>query len=449
MPPPPTLTQADIDALPELVGKVQRGESLTPSEQASYDRIRLHDRAALRQAEEDFFAGGAGGAAVKAAGTAGRLLRGAASVVRKHPYIAGAAAITAEEIWRRSGGEDGDTKPGPADASAIQAIIAKVASGQALTPAEIATLQAADPELAAAVGGAGTVGGTPKVSGEGSTADILDRVLRAMVEQGDYSAKDVADLATKAQNLRDAEKKQLRLDDGTVISQEMIENADPTTRAQYEMELEQRSAKYENAARDTLNAFDLQQYAMDRTAVNDSNTRANNDFRNRVEVIRQRLELDKITIEQASAEVSRALNGMGESRDRTTLETETALKAAPFASPGGKTEFTGNDLGGAITGLARIGGVANPETTPLVKFPGTIRIDPAARMAEQDAALGVSGPLATIPKITVSAGDVPGAPGQAAGPAAPALRAPVRGRMIEIPRYNPNANNPYAADQYP
>ena len=427
------MTPEERAALEGILRKVSRDEALTPEEAALYQRVTDANNAEAQSIAESMFGAGAAGSVTS---KAGGIVRGLLGAANKHRVITGAAVAGA--AWKSKLGDDPEvTGPSPADAAAIQAIITKVASGEALTPAEMMTLQKADPELAAQVspeGGDGTgAGGTEPVSGEGSNADVLDRVLRALVSQPDYDAQQVAQIATAAKNARDVEKKQLTLEDGTIITQAMIQNADPVTRAQYEQELATRSARYENDALDLLNAFDLQQYATGRTAVNDANTNANNDFRNRVESIRQRLELDKINIDQANSEVSRLLQGMGESRARTTLETETALKAAPWATSGGKAEFTGNDLGAAVTGLARIGGVRNPETTPLIKFPGTIRIDPAARMAAQDAALGVGGALPAIPKITVGAGEIPSAPGLRAGPAAPVLRAPVRPPAINIP----------------
>jgi peptidase M23-like protein len=252
------------------------------------------------------------------------------------------------------------------------------------------------------------------------------------------------------QKLADGEAKQLRLDDGTIITGKMLASADPITRQQFVAELESRQRKADKESYDLLNQYGIDyndfaqtSYTNSRAATNDANANLNNDYRNKIEAVRQSLDLDKITIEQAGAEIDRILNGMQESRARAQLETETALKAAPFATVGGKTGLTGADLGASVSGLAGFGGIQNPENTALIQFPGTTHIDVASLMAQGDAALGVAGqPLPAIPKVQTQYGQIPTPPTFAQGPTPPQLMMPT-----QLPQQAPayySGGDPYA-----
>ena len=433
----PGLTPGDEQRLMGVFRKISRGQTLTPDEAVFAQPYLDEQNDIARGVAEGMFGAGSVTVLNRAGSVVGRVL-GAAKAHPKAALAAAAAAAWKFDVPFVGGdGGKGDEQVAP-DQEQIARIMQKVAAAQSLLPEEIGLLREAAPDVAAQYEAeAGTDdGGTPyeALDTEGkSNADILDALLRALVEEGDYDPADVAKIAQLAQQTRDAEKKQLRLDDGTIITSEMIAGADPVTRQQYQQELDSRTRKSDEEAYDWLNKYALDSYALGRTATNDANANSNNDYRNRIEAVRQRLDLDEITIDQASKEVSRMLSGMGESRARADLETETALKAAPFATVGGKTSFTGQDLGPAISGLAGIGGVQNPNTTPLIQFPGTQRIDVAGLMAQRDAELGVTGALPEIPKITVPAGDIPAPPTFAAGPAVPTLQMPARPAALSIP----------------
>lgn len=197
-----------------------------------------------------------------------------------------------------------------------------------------------------------------------SNADILALMAHAMIDHGGYSAQEISGTLSAAQNARDAEQGQLRLDDGTVVSPEMIANADPATRAQYEQALVTNSQKYQTAAIDMLGQYGLQEYATGPAAQNDTHIAANNDFRNSTEAVRQRLDSGKITMDQATAEMADLLKGMGAAPDRTALETQTAETTPAFAPPP------------AAPPVASPSPVAAPPT-PTIQFPPVINMDAA------------------------------------------------------------------------
>ena len=276
-----------------------------------------------------------------------------------------------------------------------------------------------------------------RAEADGATElDMLKKALRARQASGLYDEQTMKMLELVLRG-QDVEKKQLTLTDGTVITKDMINDADPIVAEQYRQALSARRSDYENESRAALNQLALQEYQMGRTAVTDRNANANNDFRNRVEAVREKLALGKIPMEEAAQEVSRIIKGMGESRDRAELEISTALKAAPFATSGGKTSFTGQDLGAATTRMAQIAGIKNPETTPLISFPGTQKIDVAGLLAAGDRALGVADtPLPQAPTIDVAAllAQLPTPPTLEAGPQVPTLRQPVVPPSIRVPQ---------------
>ena len=430
------LSSADEARLGPILRKISRGQTLTADEAVFAQPLVDQQNEEVRRVAEGLFGGG-----TVAAGKAGGVARSLLNAVRSHPKLAaGAGALAAWKLDVPFVGGDGEPDPQQTpDNAQLARIMQKIQRGETLLPEEVGILQSAAPDVYASYAedtGAADGGGMPAIDPEGKgNADILDTLLREMVSKGDYDAKEVADLAVKAQNLRDAEAKRIRLDDGTVITSQMMEGADPLTRQQFQMELNRRTTDYENEATATLNKYALDQYTLGRQATNDANSNANNDYRNRVEAIRQRLDLDEINIKQAGQEMERLLKGMGESRARADLETSTAIQAAPFATKGGKTSFTGADLGASVSGLARIGGIAQPETTPLISFPGTQRIDVAGLMAQRDAQLGVAGqPLPATPTISVQPGDLPTPPGFASGPPLPTLTPPSVLPRIQVPR---------------
>jgi len=235
--------------------------------------------------------------------------------------------------------------------------------------------------------------------------------------------KDVADLAEG----------NVTLQDGTIITSAMLNNPDPVVAQQYQQAFADRATAIENENAAVMNAYNMQGYNAQRASVADQNSNAIAQYNAQMASIRERLARDQIDITRASTEIRRALEGMQESRSRTELETKTALEVAPWATSGGKTEFSGDDLGGALAQLQRQGG--GNSSQPIVKFPGTITIDPTAAMAKRDAELGVTGPLAEVPKLSVTDADIPrGVALQGYGHIQmPTLTAPKPRQVIQMP----------------
>lgn len=296
-------------------------------------------------------------------------------------------------------------------------------------------------------GGGGGGGGLervrPDLSEAESMADALNATLLSVVQNGfdpdsagDY-AQAVAQLASAEQKLRETDAGAVRGQDGTLISPDMVQQADPVTRAQLMQQLENNRWAAENEARQLVNQYQLQEYDLHRGVMNDQNALIQQDFQNRSNYIRDRLAVDDLTIQQAATALERQLAGLGESRARTNLETQTALEAAPWGTVGGKASFTGGDLGGLVMKAMENAGIENPEQANAIRFPGATTLDPGQRMLAYDEMFGVQGGLERIPGVTVQPEDV-GLP--------PAFRDP---GAIEMPQMSaptmPRAFDPITA----
>lgn len=150
-------------------------------------------------------------------------------------------------------------------------------------------------------------------------------------------------------------------------------------------------AKYQNA----LNALGIQQ-------ANLVADRAQAGFNNQLSRIQSAMNLDDTRLRKAEAQISRQLSGMGESRDRASLIANTKLQAAPYATQGGKTSFSANDLGSLLGEFAAFTGV-DPNSS-LLNYQGTSMVDPEADMQRFDSLLGVGGALPDLPSL-LSEGD--------------------------------------------
>jgi len=237
-------------------------------------------------------------------------------------------------------------------------------------------------------------------------------LMRAPVKPSMLSevSKRIGELAQARSRIADARQGTLRLDENTVITGAMLERADPITRAQLEQRLVNEQRAVENEARTLLNQFGLQEYGLERARIADENATALSGFRARTEEVRSRLARDQLSIQQAVDAVNRMVQGLGRSEARAQFEIDTARAAAPLATVGGKTEFTGRDLGAGVTALQRQAGVRDPENAAALRFPGSMRLDPRGTLAQNDEALGVTGPLPQIPGLSVTDADIPRAP---------------------------------------
>lgn len=170
------------------------------------------------------------------------------------------------------------------------------------------------------------------------------------------------------------------LPDGSILP---TGDLSPEQRAIFEQANE---AKYQNA----LNALGIQQ-------ANLVADRAQAGFNNQLTRIQSAMNLDDTRLRKAEAQINRQLSGMGESRDRASLISNTKLQAAPYATQGGKTSFSANDLGSLLGEFAAFSGV-DPNSS-LLNYQGTSMVDPEADMQRFDSLLGVGGALPDLPSL--------------------------------------------------
>lgn len=139
-------------------------------------------------------------------------------------------------------------------------------------------------------------------------------------------------------------------------------------------------AKYQN----TLSALGIQQ-------ANLQADRAQAGFNNSMDRINTATRIDDTRLRKSEQDITRALNGKGESRSRAEMIADTKLKAAPYATSNGKTSFSGNDLGSLLGEFSSFAGI-DPNSS-LLNYTGTSMIDPEADMGRFDEQFGVGGAL--------------------------------------------------------
>jgi len=284
-----------------------------------------------------------------------------------------------------------------------------------LTPDQVAAeLAGADGDLDAEPGATSTgqQGGTTSAQ-----AEALVRELYAQTQSDDEFERSEAlerlpDAVLSWQRVAGLEGGKVTLGDGTIITRADIDalSGDPFAQAQLIQQFQQAQAQIENDAAALLNRYNVDRYNMQRGQVSDANDRAIAQYNADIDSTKARLERDELGITQAAQAVDRALSGAEESRQRANLTTDTLMGAAPYGTSGGKTAFTGADLGAGVQTLLRQSGVADPATAEAIRFPGYITLDPDTLMQQGDAALGVAGPLPEIPGLSLSDADIPRAP---------------------------------------
>ena len=219
----------------------------------------------------------------------------------------------------------------------------------------------------------------------------------------------------------------LRLDDGTVITTDMLEDPDPVVASQALAQFTQQiGGKIEdyNLWAGELGLPQLTEGATS-AAAQEANRAAQQSFANNLASLGAKLDIEDLTTRRSAAKVDRQLAGLAESRSRTDLTLDAILKSLPFSADPGQTSFTANQLGAGTAQLARLGGI--DPSAALLNYTGQQNINPRGLLDEFDTGLGVGGPLEEIPDLGIGLGDVPGAPslvGAGAGgppPGSPAI----------------------------
>lgn len=354
----------------------------------------------------------------------------------------GAAALGAHVL---SGGDD-DTADGMGPAE--RAIREAEVSGAEITDAMLAAFQRENPQAfavwasegaepaATSAGGSVPAGFEQMSPAQALQAAAMEAIRRGFEDPISAGFESAVGLANAARQMALLEQEgAVQLSDGTLITQEMLNHADPALRLQYQQAFLNRQNEVENEARSLLNAYALEDYTLQRQQALDRDSTVIAQHNAELSSVRERLMRDEIDIRRAMQEVERILSGQQESRARAELETRTLLEAAPYGTVGGKTSFTGGDLGAGATATLRQLGHANPEQATAIRFPGTINLDPAGRMAEYDRALGVDRALPEVPGVSVTDADIPRAPQLqgTGGIPLPAMQPPVAPRAIDIP----------------
>ena len=266
----------------------------------------------------------------------------------------------------------------------------------------------------------------------GDMADDIEKIMRIYLDGAprpedfedalEYSVAlqtwsgTIKELSDVSRSLRQSEQGIIELPDGTVI---------PKAGANAEM-VEAVNRSNLNVYRSILNRHNLD--AFDRTlGVHETEvTRRSKDFANRIQGFGASVDFDEAARRRAENEIDRHLKGLAEARSRADLVTRAQQEAAPWATSGGKTLFTGADLGAGVTSLLGSAGVPNPAQATAIAFPGYRVIDPLAIIREADAAFGVGGPLPAMPQMITKPGALPQAPDLPAfGGALPELLPPV------------------------
>lgn len=274
-------------------------------------------------------------------------------------------------------------------------------------------LQIADPNVLtpqrASNGGTGATGGTAP-----STHDILQGLADQKYAEW-QSEKDATKRADAQAELlgivkqldasKLAEQGKVTLGDGTVITSRMLNDPDPAVAAQWQQLYADRQNAIENDNVGLINKYAQQSYSNQRQQVADNNATILASYNAEMDSIRTRLARGTLDEKTAADAVTRAIQGLQESRGRASLEETTAKDFAPYGTVGGKTDFSASDLGASTEILARNAGLSPSDS--VIKFPGVINFNPQRAMAQTDAAFGVDGPLPTMPQVAVSDADIP------------------------------------------
>lgn len=307
------------------------------------------------------------------------------------------------------------------------------ASGQELTPQQITDIANGHivPLLSALLQDAAAAykAGPPKASDyPGSEVPNSPEESAFLQAQADWSnpktgaLPSLISLATQLENARKVGNSQITLQDGTLITQEMLHSNDPYVAAQAKTAYDNQARKLLTDWNTTANQAGMDQYKVGHDATVLANDTKTAKFNADLGSWNAGLDYDKTAISRAADDINRQLSGLAESRNRADLTTKSLQAAAPYATANGKTDFSGTDFGSGIADIIRQGG-GDPSGS-FLKFPTSIHIDPTALMQQGDQSLGVTGALPLVPQMTTSRTDIPTSPIYQQGPSVPLIQTP-------------------------
>jgi len=285
--------------------------------------------------------------------------------------------------------------------------------------------------LADMIGG----GNTPTVVGTplaGSIADQLDVVIEEMSanrpdkssayyqQNPDLYQVDLAEWVntyTSVASLREQFKQAalglISLPDGTVMAY-----GDATPEQQRQIE-----AANQTQYASILNKFGLDQYDLIRQYVGDTNSVAQTGFNNEMDRISTGISRDNLSLSKAQQELDSWIKSQSVAEGDAARIADAKNQAIKYGTTGGKTSFTGNDLGGGVAKLAQQGGI-NPSSA-ILSYPGYQTYTPVQDRLDSLAGMGVSNAPPATPMLNTPT----------AIPGAPALQAPPPPPMMEVPGY--------------
>lgn len=264
-------------------------------------------------------------------------------------------------------------------------------------------------------------GKVPEKTNKQKVEDAITGLLGAQPDPSEYpdpleyqaaSAqwdKQMGTLVSLRKSYRDAEAGIYTLASGQVLTQSDIDALNPEERAVVETELQNQNVDRDNTFSQTMDAMGLSDWNTAQSGVEAENTRGSNDFQNKLDSWREGLNLDKANQNTAIQRVSREVSGKAEASKRASDAMDALLKAAPWATSNGKTQFSPADMGQAGMKLAQYGGLTDMNS-PALGYTGYMNIDPNAMFNQLDEQMGVSGPLSQIPDLTTQPGSIPNAP---------------------------------------
>lgn len=278
-------------------------------------------------------------------------------------------------------------------------------------------------------------GNTPTVVGTplaGSIADQLDVVIEEMSanrpdkssayyqQNPDLYQVDLAEWVntyTSVASLREQFKQAalglISLPDGTVMAY-----GDATPEQQRQIE-----AANQTQYASILNKFGLDQYDLIRQYVGDTNSVAQTGFNNEMDRISTGISRDNLSLSKAQQELDSWIKSQSVAEGDAARIADAKNQAIKYGTTGGKTSFTGNDLGGGVAKLAQQGGI-NPSSA-ILSYPGYQTYTPVQDRLDSLAGMGVSNAPPATPMLNTPT----------AIPGAPALQAPPPPPMMEVPGY--------------
>lgn len=188
------------------------------------------------------------------------------------------------------------------------------------------------------------------------------------------------------------------LPDGTLIPLEDLDPNEQDAVNQYNEQL------YGQA----MAKFGLEQYSLARQSAADENDARQRGFENKVTELQQNLGYDDAELAHSAQELDRWLKGQTIAEGDADRIADAKKQVGMYGTTGGKSSFSGNDLGAGVAALARMGGVSGD--APFLSYPGTQTLDPVADRLASLAGMGISNSPPAAATLDTSRSMIPTGP---------------------------------------